>query len=736
MVDGKRSTAEITKQLSHKYPLEDIDNFLAALIKTEIIVDKSGNYSESGQEVLSTIAEVEIGRSIVLIGRGKIAEAIQEKLNEKDMFPDYHDINSDALCSSIDSDGEWEEPSADVFKKILKECGQCIVIACPDKCTFGWLMALNDACLSLNIPFILCYYNGKNILLGPMVIPGKPPCYSCLLEHRRSFIAEKSEVELTHKQLLALLESWPIQKNQFDEAIITWVANYVVTEVNKIVQEYLPTTLLKTQIMVPPFMTHQFQEVSFELTTSCPSCSGMNEKNLFLGDPVQSYPSVNENNRIIITDQPVVYEKGGRRSIAAAEAMEMVERALFSSDLKVKFEKQSSGSLDGTTLFRYIATPESKYNSHLPLLDSKFQSRGKGVTEEQAYLSAAFELFERISSRYFGHEEIVRASYREVEDTAINLQACIGKTFHDGVMDSFEKEAPIDWVWGYSLSHQCPRLVPASMVFLSKGKFAGHFFDISSSGLAAGATIEDAILQGLLELVEHDAWMIWQANTITVPKIQLDTIKTPRLARILTNAQSCGLRVIIRNYTTEFSIPVFRTWMVNDHDYSCYATNGFGANLDPDVALERSISEAWQSTEMDREEEQLSYRGPCARDLVFSYFSLYSLYYFNRLEIMNNGQSLNYNQFENKATDSVGGDIRKIMSYLQSSIPDVDVVVVDLTKEVFNVPAVRVIVSGGLQRSGEPNLSISRRLFELPKMLGYRQNKLTYKELYNGVYPH
>ncbi|WP_226929773.1 hypothetical protein [Fusobacterium necrophorum] len=44
------------------------------------------------------------------------------------------------------------------------------------------------------------------------------------------------------------------------------------------------------------------------------------------------------------------------------------------------------------------------------------------MNEQQAYFSAAFEIFERISARYFGEKQIISAKYQDVRDRAINLK--------------------------------------------------------------------------------------------------------------------------------------------------------------------------------------------------------------------------------------------------------------------------------------------------------------------------
>lgn len=126
---------------------------------------------------------------------------------------------------------------------------------------------------------------------------------------------------------------------------------------------------------------------------------------------------------------------------------------------------------------------------------------------------------------------------------------------------------------------------------------------------------------------------------------------------------------------------------------------------------------------------------PKGADLLNDRNSLYSLYHFNQIELLKNNPTLDYGIFTNQSTGSVNGDIRKIIEFIQRAMPNGDVIVVNLTRDEFKIPTVRVIVEG-LQRISEPLISVQKRLFELPQKLGYRKDKLTYRELYSGKYPH
>lgn len=81
-------------------------------------------------------------------------------------------------------------------------------------------------------------------------------------------------------------------------------------------------------------------------------------------------------------------------------------------------------------------------------------------------------------------------------------------------------------------------------------------------------------------------------------------------------------------------------------------------------------------------------------------------------------------------------DIRKLVSLVQNSLPNVDVVIVNLTEPEFGVSVVRAFIGGGLQSFGKPIMSACRKLFEVSVKLGYCDREAAYNELYLGQFPH
>ena len=82
----------------------------------------------------------------------------------------------------------------------------------------------------------------------------------------------------------------------------------------------------------------------------------------------------------------------------------------------------------------------------------------------------------------------------------------------------FTPDTPIRWVEGFRVPGCESILLPAQLVLLGSPPHDEPLIAYATSnGLACGATLEEAILAGLLELVERDAFMIAWANRLSLP---------------------------------------------------------------------------------------------------------------------------------------------------------------------------------------------------------------------------
>jgi ribosomal protein S12 methylthiotransferase accessory factor len=88
----------------------------------------------------------------------------------------------------------------------------------------------------------------------------------------------------------------------------------------------------------------------------------------------------------------------------------------------------------------------------------------------------------------------------------------------------FTDATRVVWTRGRALPGGEPALLPAQLVYLSDayGAEPVRIATSTSNGLACHATPEEAVLSGLLEVVERDAFMIVWSNRLSLPRLSWD----------------------------------------------------------------------------------------------------------------------------------------------------------------------------------------------------------------------
>jgi thiazole/oxazole-forming peptide maturase SagD family component len=78
-----------------------------------------------------------------------------------------------------------------------------------------------------------------------------------------------------------------------------------------------------------------------------------------------------------------------------------------------------------------------------------------------------------------------------------------------------------------------------------------------SNGNAAGNSLEEAILQGFMELVERDSVALWWYNRIQRPAVDLDSFDEPYLQALRDYYQSQNYELWVLDITSDLNIPSF-----------------------------------------------------------------------------------------------------------------------------------------------------------------------------------
>lgn len=471
-------------------------------------------------------------------------------------------------------------------------------------------------------------------------------------------------------------------------------------------------------------------------TTYCNFCKAFNKKYIVFDSNYMDFDFIlNERFKTNLIKSDIKYKIGGIRSRSEYETKKALELELDRLGAKIRIEPAYGNPFnDNNTIHCYNSFIEQTSKSKYPYLFRKNEGAGKGLTKSQSYFSAAFELIEHVGLQYTGDITIVCAKYTDVKEIAIDLPYLATTIMNNNtIFDNFDENMEVDWVVATSLTNGSKKLVPAFLIFMYDVELKGVLFGGTSNGSAIGVTLEDAILHGLFEAIERDAWLIGQSNPYILPIVDYESITNIKIKKIISKIKNMGYEIITRDYTNDLKIPVFRTWIVNRNDYSRYAYNGFGCHVSPEIALERSITEAVQVDDWSISEGELESDMITPQLLSKSLVNLYNQHFLVNKDIFGKTDRKTIIEepiFEMNSSYEV---IKNVANLIRDKVGG-DVYYVEMTKPGMNVKIARTVITGDFQKMNVPLLSASKRMFEFGIRCGYSDKKTTYEELFMGNY--
>lgn len=316
---------------------------------------------------------------------------------------------------------------------------------------------------------------------------------------------------------------------------------------------------------------------------------------------------------------------------------------------------------------------------------SKTSHTGKGISKTQAQVSLTMEAIERYCSEFRDEYRagLVRGSYRELHGkrNILDPQKLILPAFSD-----YRAEQPLHWVGGFELQTREEILVPAAAVY--------HPFSLDepapirshTNGLASGNTLEEAIFHGMTEAIERDAWSIAKFNgDMNAALVVDDKPEHGFVLDLIGKFERAAIEVMARDLTNDLGVPVIAAFSEDAVHPNLLTFDGFGAHLDPRVAMARALLELATTRAFFLQKHGLEglmenipyYYGEA--DLEDPRFYAQDCRHLGEME----------SQYSDDILEDIGTLLRKLERCgLKHTI------VVDLTRPDIGIPTVRVIIPG------------------------------------------
>ncbi|MEN8752752.1 MAG: YcaO-like family protein [Desulfobacterales bacterium] len=316
---------------------------------------------------------------------------------------------------------------------------------------------------------------------------------------------------------------------------------------------------------------------------------------------------------------------------------------------------------------------------------------GKGATPDQAEASAVMELAERFSFFSFANNpaNFITAPHRELTQRSTPFEV-IAASVHDTSPDlaaarEIFESLPLKWTRAFNLTRRETVLVPFDW-----------FYAINAfNGPSAGNCVEEALCQGICEIVERHTSSIVSHKRLNCPAINPDSASDALVKEMLDKYRRAGIKLYATDFTLEMGIP---TIGVLAYDPATFPTKSeivwtAGTTPDPQKALSRALTEV----------AQLAGDFNSGTRYVAS-----GLPKFTRLEdaafVTHPEMTIDLSELPNISSDNIRIEVERCIAEL--SARNLEVFAVDTTHPLLGVPAFYTIVPGAHFRERALNTGV------------------------------
>jgi len=315
---------------------------------------------------------------------------------------------------------------------------------------------------------------------------------------------------------------------------------------------------------------------------------------------------------------------------------------------------------------------------------------GKGTTHKSAKISAIMEAIERFSAER-SSSETRKSSWNEL--TSCGEQVLDPSCCDLPINTTFSKNKLFDWIAAEDINSGESIYIPTDLALSPPRQ--GILNRVDTNGLASGNSLLEASIHALTEVIERDAMgqhafadLYCSQENVILPRCRIDQRTWPvSSALIAENIKEKGLELFVDWLPTDIAVPTFRALLIDSlflyrGSVRPRSFVGFGTAPDPDLAIQRSITEAIQS-------RLAVIQG--ARDS------------FNIIPCVPSGYSWHYRTMEQMLFpfDIVQGfrslNLQEDLTWLRNRLIEagfVKILRIDLTRPEIQIPVVRIRVPG------------------------------------------
>ncbi|MDN4071325.1 TOMM precursor leader peptide-binding protein [Paenibacillus vini] len=639
--------------------------------------------------------------SVAIIGEGTLAAAVSKLLSE------YSPIQRKDFSEEI--------PAVDLVLVLNDEDNSSTIYEAEQKLT------------SRGIPWLNAYISLGEGIIGPLRVPGTTGCFQCA-ETRLSLAgSNRKEVE---DLLLKLVSEDYVSSNtvEISPTVACYMAHIISSETDKVLRGDRANTEEHLYLVN---LDHLSCSIHYVMPLgTCSVCGQLSDDSAELAE---------------IALQKCLKAGNSYRCRSINDLKSVLLRDYW--DRRTGIFNDKKWGLDSVFAMAGVNLPLGFYDE---------VTGGRSHSYVESELAGILEGLERycgVTPR--GKRTIVQGSYSQLKDTALDptvvgLHAEEQYNQPDFPFSPYDPEAPMEWVWGYSILHSRPVLVPELLAYYSMGEGEGFVYE-NSNGCAVGGSLEEAILYGIFEVVERDSFLMTWFAKLHAPRLDYDSSGDPELILMIQRLQAVtGYEVRLYNTTMENGIPSIWAIAKGSAAHNVNLLCSAGAHLDPIRAAKSAIHEL--AGMIPAAEKRLKARRPEAEAMLDDSFLVqqmedHSLLYSlpqaeQRLHFLFDEQNPLRTFAEEFPSipwqEDITEDLKQILHVFLRLQMDVIVVDQSSSETLRNgLHCVKVLIPGMLPMTFGHHLTRLNglnRVLDIPMKLGYTDHRLTLQEL--NPYPH
>jgi ribosomal protein S12 methylthiotransferase accessory factor len=600
-LDGHHSREQIAEQLKGEVPLDYIDFVLNRLME-------KGYLTEAAPEMAPEVAAF---WSDLGIAPAQAAQALGQPVSLKTAGDRIPPAMVDLLTTALQDLGVAVHPADSE--------AVALTIVLTDDYLHPDLATFNQQQIDRQQPWLLVKPLGSVLWLGPVFKPGETGCWHCLAQRLEGNREVETSVQ-RQKQAAAANGSTPRSATETAylptarAALPSTVQTALHLAATEIAKHLVTRTLApspQTRLSSLLTLNHRTLDLKDHPLPQRPQCPTCGDPDILRG---RGFAPL-----VLEPRQKQFTRDGGHRALTPQQTLQQHEH-LISPITGVVTELVRVTDPANPLVHTYRAGHAFGSATSLRGLRStlKHKSSGKGKTDAQSRASGFCEAVERYSGIYQGDEPRQRATFTELGELAINPEACLcisdsqyanrdainehRQAAHDWIPQRFDPEQSIDWTPVWSLTEQRHKYLPTAFCYYNyPAPKQQQFCRADSNGNAAGNTLEEAILQGFFELIERDSVALWWYNRLRRPAVDLTSFDEPYFRELQQYYAEHDRELWVLDLTADLGIPAFAgvsRRMVGDSERLIL---GFGAHLDPTIAILRALTEVNQlGLELDK----------------------------------------------------------------------------------------------------------------------------------------